>query len=80
MALHFTPAEFERRRNATLAAMARDGLDALLIFQQESMFWLTGYDTFGFCFFQCLVLRADGRMACSPARPISASTAHIHLG
>lgn len=63
MALHFTPAEFERRRNATLAAMARDGLDALLIFQQESMFWLTGYDTFGFCFFQCLVLRADGRMA-----------------
>ena len=26
------------------------------------MYWLTGYDTFGYCFFQCLVLRADGRL------------------
>jgi Xaa-Pro dipeptidase len=26
------------------------------------MYWLTGYDTFGFCFFQCLVVRADGSM------------------
>src|SRR5690606_7582092 len=37
-------------------------LDALLMFAQESMYWLTGYDTFGFCFFQCLVLKADGTM------------------
>jgi Xaa-Pro dipeptidase len=63
MALHFTPAEFERRQSLVLNAMQERGLDALLIFQQESMFWLTGYDTFGFCFFQCLVLKADGRMA-----------------
>jgi Xaa-Pro dipeptidase len=27
------------------------------------MYWLTGYDTFGFCFFQCLVVTGDGRMA-----------------
>jgi Xaa-Pro dipeptidase len=26
------------------------------------MYWLTGYDTFGFCFFQCLVVKADGSM------------------
>jgi Xaa-Pro dipeptidase len=63
MALHFTPAEFARRRQALLAAMAAERLDALFLFQQESMFWLTGYDTFGFCFFQCLVVRADGTMA-----------------
>jgi Xaa-Pro dipeptidase len=63
MALHFTPAEFARRRDALLAAMQRDRLDALFLFQQESMFWLTGYDTFGFCFFQCLVVKADGTMA-----------------
>lgn len=63
MALHFTPAEFARRREALLAAMARENLDALFLFQQESMFWLTGYDTFGFCFFQCLVVRSDGAMA-----------------
>ncbi len=26
------------------------------------MYWLTGYDTFGFCFFQCLALKSDGTM------------------
>jgi len=63
MALHFTPAEFARRRQALLAAMQAERLDALFLFQQESMFWLTGYDTFGFCFFQCLVVKADGTTA-----------------
>ncbi|GHD53988.1 Xaa-Pro dipeptidase [Thalassobaculum fulvum] len=60
MALHFERAEFAARRDRTLAAMAEAGLDGLLMFKQESMFWLTGYDTFGFCFFQCLYLDADG--------------------
>jgi Xaa-Pro dipeptidase len=60
MALHFTREEFEERRRRVLAAMAARGLDGLLMFKQESMYWLTGYDTFGYCFFQCLVLRADG--------------------
>jgi Xaa-Pro dipeptidase len=63
LALHFTPAEFDRRRKALLAAMAEVGLDGMLLFQQESMYWLTGYDTFGFCFFQSLVVTADGRVA-----------------
>ncbi|HEX8665332.1 MAG TPA: Xaa-Pro peptidase family protein [Beijerinckiaceae bacterium] len=63
MALHFSPEEFERRKSALLAAMSEARLDALLMFQQESMYWLTGYDTFGFCFFQCLVAAADGRIA-----------------
>src|SRR3954465_10823610 len=63
MALHFSPAELERRKRALLASMAEARLDALLMFQQESMYWLTGYDTFGFCFFQCLVLTSDGRLA-----------------
>jgi len=63
MALHVSAAEFARRRSALLEAMAQERLDAILLFQQESMYWLTGYDTFGFCFFQCLILRADGRMA-----------------
>lgn len=63
MALHFSPDEFARRRAALQSRMAERGLDAMFLFQQESMFWLTGYDTFGFCFFQCLVFKADGRMA-----------------
>jgi len=53
--LHFTAAEFDRRMERTRAEMARRGLDVLLLFAPESQFWLTGYDTFGFCFFQCLI-------------------------
>lgn len=67
--LHFDRAEFAARLHATLAAMAEAHLDALLLFRQESMFWLTGYDTFGYVYFQCLVLRADGRMALLTRRP-----------
>jgi Xaa-Pro dipeptidase len=62
VALHFAREEFEARHTRTLEAMAARGLDALLVFNQASMYWLTGYDTFGYCFFQCLVLRADGEL------------------
>ncbi len=51
------------RRMAAGAALRAGGLDALLMFRQESMYYLTGYDTFGYVFFQCLVLTADGRTA-----------------
>ncbi len=57
--LHFTAAEFDDRMARTRAEMARRGLDALLLFAPESQYWLTGYDTFGFCFFQCLIIH-DG--------------------
>ncbi len=63
MALHFERAEYTRRIKATIAAMEAQGLDGLLMFQQESMYYLTGYDTFGFCFFQCLYLGSDGKLA-----------------
>lgn len=60
--LHFSRDEFAARRDRLLAEMAERKLDAILIFSQESMYWLTGYDTFGFCFFQCLAVKADGDM------------------
>lgn len=60
MAIHFTESELAARRDRVCAKMAEDGLDAMLIFRQESMYYLTGYDTFGYVYFQCLVLRADG--------------------
>ncbi len=40
--------------------MADERLDGLLLFKPESHYWLTGYDTFGYCFFQCLLLAPDG--------------------
>lgn len=62
MALHFSREEFAARQAATRRAMVEAGLDGLLMFRQESMFYLTGYDSFGFVYFQCLVLTADGRL------------------
>jgi Xaa-Pro dipeptidase len=62
MELHFSREEYAARRARTIAAMTEAGFDGLLMFRQESMFYLTGYDTFGFVFFQCLYLGADGAM------------------
>ncbi|MBL0371965.1 aminopeptidase P family protein [Rhizobium sp. KVB221] len=62
MALHFSRDEFASRLELLKVRMKEEKLDALLIFAQESMYWLTGYDTFGYCFFQSLVVKADGQM------------------
>ena len=62
MPVHFSPEEMQTRRDAAAWAMQAAGLDALLMFKQESMYYLTGYDTFGFSLFQCLVMTADGRV------------------
>ena len=63
MALHFTRDEYAARLAATCACMVERGLDALLLFRQESMYWLTGYDTEGFVLFQSMLVGADGRLA-----------------
>ena len=62
MALHFSNNEFSRRKNKVLNSMQEQNLDALLMFRQESMYWLTGYDTFGYVFFQTLVLDKNGNI------------------
>jgi len=60
MAVHFEKTEFNARLALLQDEMDVHGYDAMLLFAQESMYWLTGYDTFGFCFFQCMVVRRDG--------------------
>ena len=62
MAIHFSRDELAGRRARATASMKERGLDGLLMFRQESMYYLTGYDTFGYVFFQCLYLDADGGM------------------
>ena len=62
MALHFTKEEFKKRKSNILESMKELKLDALLLFRQESMYWLTGYDTFGYVFFQTLVLDQKGNI------------------
>ncbi|HVH76882.1 MAG TPA: Xaa-Pro peptidase family protein [Stellaceae bacterium] len=63
MALHFTREEFAARRRRACEEMTKAGLDGLLLFRQESMYWLTGYDTSGYSMFQGMYLRADERLA-----------------
>jgi Xaa-Pro dipeptidase len=58
--IHFSAEELAARRRTACGELARRGLDGLLVFRQESMYYLTGYDTFGYVFFQCLYLGADG--------------------
>lgn len=60
--LHFSKEEFAARRAQLLQRMQAEGISGCLIFRQESMYYLTGYDTFGYVFFQCLYLHKDGRM------------------
>ena len=58
MALHFERSEFDARVASARAALRREKLDAILLFAQESLYYLTGFDTSGFVFFQCAVLTA----------------------
>ncbi len=62
MGLHFSKEEFISRKSKVLKSMKEQNIDALLMFRQESMYWLTGYDTFGYVFFQTLVLDQKGNI------------------
>ena len=62
MGLHFSVEEFKNRKDKLIKLLKEEKLDALLMFRQESMYWLTGYDTFGYVFFQTLVLDKKGNI------------------
>lgn len=47
-ALHFSKDEFHQRQQRALGLMKREGLDGFLLTKQESLYYLTGYDTFGY--------------------------------
>ncbi|KAL2869213.1 M24 family metallopeptidase [Aspergillus lucknowensis] len=61
-ALHFSEAEFAERRQRALDLLKREGLDGFLITKQETLYYLTGYDTFGYVFFQAMYFHSDGSM------------------
>lgn len=58
--LHFEASEYQARVDAAKTSVLEAGLDGILLFAPESQYWLTGYDTFGFALFQCMVLDASG--------------------
>ncbi|WP_116134820.1 Xaa-Pro peptidase family protein [Tropicimonas sp. IMCC34043] len=59
VALRFPESEYRARLARTRTLMVERGLDALLVFAQESHFYLTGFDTAGYVFFQVGIVTAD---------------------
>ena len=60
--IHFSREEFSKRQKKAVSAVVESGLEALLLFAPESQYWISGYDTFGFAMFQCMVLTAKGEL------------------
>ena len=79
MALHFSRDEFAERQGRTRAAIEAAGLDGLLLFRQESLYYLTGFDTFGYVFFQCLYFGADGTMTLLTRSPDLRQARHTSI-
>ena len=61
--LQFPRGEYDRRLNAAVSALDQQGLHGVVLFRQESMYYLSGYDTAGYTMFQAMYLGVDGRMA-----------------
>lgn len=56
--LHFHEVEYRARLARTRRKLAAENIDALLVFSQESHYYLTGFDTAGFVFFQVGIVTA----------------------
>ena len=54
--LNFEDREFRERLSHARDMLKTEGVSAALLFAQETDYYLTGYDTGGFVFFQCLIL------------------------
>ena len=58
--LNFSRAEYAERLVKTRAAMARAGLDLIIVSDPSNMHWLTGYDGWSFYVHQCVLVAGDG--------------------
>ncbi|MBX2884606.1 MAG: Xaa-Pro peptidase family protein [Granulosicoccus sp.] len=58
--MHFSIEEFTQRLTAVQSDIRQRDLDGILLFAPESHYYLTGYDTFGFALYQCMILPAEG--------------------
>lgn len=61
-ALYVSEQELQERRNRALEIMKRENLDGFLMTKQESLYYFTGFDTFGYVFFQAMYFHNDGSM------------------
>jgi len=58
--LHFSLAEYVERLAKTRSAMAKAGLELLVVSDPSNMAWLTGYDGWSFYVHQCVLVPPDG--------------------
>jgi Xaa-Pro dipeptidase len=56
----FSQDEYLDRQQRTRTELRALGLDALLLFKIEDMYWLCGYESDGFCIFGCMLIGTDG--------------------
>ncbi|WP_127104425.1 M24 family metallopeptidase [Pararhodobacter zhoushanensis] len=56
----FTRTEYDARLAQTRAAMAKAGLDSLIVSDPSNMAWLTGYDGWSFYVHQAVIIGPDG--------------------
>jgi len=60
--IHFSREEFSERQKKTRKLLQELELDGLLIFKIEDMYWLTGYESDGFCIFGSMFIGTDGAL------------------
>jgi Xaa-Pro dipeptidase len=60
--IHFSREEFSQRQKKTRKHLQELGLDGLLLFKIEDMYWLTGYESDGFCIFGSMFIGTDGAL------------------
>jgi len=59
MSLAFDKKEYAARLSNVHAQMNKQNLDVVLVFGQDQMFYLTGYDQIGYSYYQVLVISRD---------------------
>jgi len=60
--IHFSREEFSQRQQKTREQLQKLELDGLLLFKIEDMYWLTGYESDGFCIFSCMFIGTEGAL------------------
>ncbi len=60
--IHFTREEFADRQARVRAALSDNGLDGMLLFKIEDMYWLCGLDTQGFVIFHAMYIGVNGEL------------------
>ena len=79
MQLPFTSTEFAARLALVRAAMARDGVDVLLVNKPENIYYLSGYETHGFFWCQVLVVAQEGEPYFIIRSPEASNIRHTSL-